>query len=173
VDRKGYAMTITTEKRQNVEKLIKELYKLHEGKDPLEFGMSYFFAGKTLPVINLVYRPVNLWEIFHSESGEIPHGVCGSQACVVGHAAMFFEPLVSENWYEFSKRLFVTELIEWEWCFSEDWADYDNTLLGAIKRLAYYLEHGVPEEFNRTDPFNPYRDYISLYENMDISKYLN
>ncbi len=86
---------------------------------------------------------------------------CKTVGCVVGWSATFkgLEPIDSNNYhfanyygydyyYDYSKRLFKLDHSQWEWCFSGDWKDIDNTIEGAIKRIYYLVENGdAPENF--------------------------
>ena len=70
---------------------------------------------------------------------------CGTVACALGHAPNvpgIPKPLVEgENWYAYSDRVLGLGDKDWEWCFSSDWAEVDNTPQGAATRIRYLLKH--------------------------------
>ena len=77
--------------------------------------------------------------------------VCNSPACVVGHSVAVIPKLCSEDFLEYSERVFgiIRGSKEWEWCFGSGWPD-DLSL--AIERLEYVIEHGkAPDDFDSTD----------------------
>ena len=93
--------------------------------------------------------------------------VCGTSACAIGHFAVMrgFKPTLSGAadkkgvemiWQDFSRDILgvgpcsETEQI-WDWLFSAAWVDCDNTPLGVVARIDYFLEHGVPDEFYTED----------------------
>lgn len=127
-------------------------------------------------------------ETFYSPN---PH-LCGSSACAIGHYAIMlgWEPVnggVSppakqglENcpadrgevlgWMTFSRQVLglksrgATEH-DWNWMFSGEWGDVDNTALGAAARIDYYLEHGVPDSFSVSTSVNKYNEtMVELYK---------
>jgi hypothetical protein len=90
---------------------------------------------------------------------------CGTVACAAGHGPAAGIPLRRDervltldwwdgtptaeiDWAAYIKRAFgVSQGDDWTWMFGGDWADVDNTPQGAAKRIRYFLEHGVPEDF--------------------------
>lgn len=96
-------------------------------------------------------------EFFSDEEEYFPCKIqythCSTSACAVGHAPYVEglpKPEVDESWVGYSVRIFglVSSSYEWEWCFSGEWADADNTPHGAAKRILWLLEHGLPEDFH-------------------------
>ena len=93
---------------------------------------------------------------YHSGGGQAveantpPHS-CGTVACAMGHAPSIVTPgFPGEEWRSYSGRVFgITDIdSEWEWLFSAEWGDFDNTLTGTVKRIDYYLSNGVPAAFD-------------------------
>ena len=79
---------------------------------------------------------------------------CGTTACAMGHAPSMVTPgLPNEKWIQYSNRVFSIDFTEmvWHWLFSGEWWGVDNTLGGAVKRIDYYLAHGLPEGFDLRD----------------------
>ena len=77
---------------------------------------------------------------------------CGTVMCSLGYAALSF-PLkagVHDNWEEFCRDIFGIGPYEnglaWDFLFSEDWVDIDNTITGAADRIIYFLKHGIPDD---------------------------
>ena len=92
------------------------------------------------------------------------HHNCSTTACAVGHFAIMrgydpsFEGVnvegdTSMGWRTFSAKVIGIspsgehELI-WDWLFAGVWSECDNTPLGVVARIEYFLEHGVPDDFN-------------------------
>lgn len=111
----------------------------------IDFDLTYFFKPKSDQVDT----------------------ICGTSACAVGHFAVMrgFETNssgVTDNkftelsWCDFSRNILgigpcsETEQI-WDWLFSAAWVDCDNTPLGVVARIDYFLERGVPDEFYTED----------------------
>jgi hypothetical protein len=99
-------------------------------------------------------------EVFGMRSwrkGENIDPECSSIGCVVGHCTIldkskFGLPRYINNEINFqvwSERFtgLSYELEEWDWCFNSDWAHVDNTPLGAAKRIEWFLENGLPENW--------------------------
>lgn len=69
---------------------------------------------------------------------------CGTIACMVGHGPMFgMEGVYNESWVDYSHRVFgiAPDKMEWEYLFSGEWEEYDNTILGGVKRIVTFLEN--------------------------------
>ena len=73
---------------------------------------------------------------------------CGSVACMLGHSTVIFqeEARRADSWNEFSHLVFGCQHIdeEWHFIFSPDWANWDNTVKGACRRIELLLEKGKP-----------------------------
>lgn len=97
---------------------------------------------------------------------------CKSMGCVIGHCTILDKKNILANHIGVWGRLKFTEWSEeftglhfnsdeWEWCFSADWFDVDNTTEGARKRILYLLDKGeVPEDF---DPHDIDQEITALY----------
>lgn len=124
-------LNITSEQRANLEVLASYL----EGLPPdyQHFGMRSFLShdGRwiCLDKIDSICSP------------------CGTVACAVGHAPNAGIPIspYDEGWTDYSERVFglPSEDDEWEWCFSNHWADEDDTHYGAAARIRYLLANGA------------------------------
>lgn len=83
--------------------------------------------------------------------------VCGTAACVCGWMPPYFK---SKDWeipyeddkcidfYDIPERFGfdpLTHTEEWDWCFGGLWVGTDNTIEGAIARIKYLYEKGLPE----------------------------
>lgn len=83
---------------------------------------------------------------------------CGSVGCVIGHCVVLDEnvrgiPRFTTNrinYEAWSERFtgLIAKTLEWQWCFGSDWVNCDNTPIGASKRIEYFLNHGLPEDWN-------------------------
>jgi hypothetical protein len=104
-------------------------------------------------------------------SSAIDDDICTAAGCAVGFGTLAgIEKYTSENFIEYSERALVEDCNspEWIWCFSADWAIYDNTQLGAAKRIQYLLDSGVPEDgLGRLDISH---DLVELYADIEVRK---
>jgi hypothetical protein len=78
-------------------------------------------------------------------------GCCGSVGCAIGHGPYAgIEKHSNDLWVEYSERAFGLDRYskEWRWCFSEAWSDVDNSPEGAAGRIRYYLECGLPKDWD-------------------------
>ena len=87
---------------------------------------------------------------------------CGSVGCAVGwgvHALMEKgKPLPwTVSWATFAANVFGREV--YEWAFSDVWSEVDGSREGAIKRIRYFVDYGLPEWF-----MGPYDVDLDLYE---------
>lgn len=71
---------------------------------------------------------------------------CGTVGCAVGHGPFAGIPKTKEEtWSDYSYRVFGLFVDSyWEWCFSDEWEEIDNSPKGAAKRIIYLLEEGLP-----------------------------
>ncbi|PMD95538.1 hypothetical protein BWI97_14375 [Siphonobacter sp. BAB-5405] len=88
------------------------------------------------------------------------HTECGTVGCAVGHGPHAgIHKLANESWVEYSYRCFVmdsdakkndsneSEVSPWNWCFGASWSEFDNTAVGAARRIVYMLVYGVPDVY--------------------------
>ncbi len=132
----------------------------------VQFGMASYFDGEepegTKPFTQLNY--------------------CGTTACAVGHGPLAgFPKSPSMGWLEYSYKYFVFEgapedfdgdqptlqsygqADNWEWCFASGWSEIDNTPAGAVKRIRYFIKHGLPEYWENIMILE--KDYWDWYHN--------
>ena len=116
--------------RENLQKLADGL----RGPLVVEFDMGLFFSG------DLAERDVTV------VSG------CGTAACALGHATYLVEPkALGEPFISYSRRVFGVEHAAaeignaWDWLFSPDWDETDNTPVGAADRIEWLLRNGLPD----------------------------
>ena len=80
---------------------------------------------------------------------------CNSVGCVIGHCTVLDEnplPIDYSGDIDFtawsSKFTGVPSFYdEWEYLFSYDWEDVDNTPTGAAKRIRHFLLRGLPQNW--------------------------
>lgn len=131
--------------RKNLKKLADYLADLPEGGP--KFDMDKYYYSNKVPE-----RPYGL-----EPNTLVP--LCGTSACAVGHATHVegLEAFDDEgHWQQYIRRIFDMEefSIEYHWCFSSRWYDYDNTAKGASKRINYFLKNGLPSGFGGRHDIN-------------------
>ena len=79
---------------------------------------------------------------------------CGTVGCAIGHGPdAGIVKWKNEDWVKYSFRNFGSEYDPFQedelfdWCFSSDWENIDNTPDGAAKRILYMLEKGIPKDY--------------------------
>lgn len=148
-------------RRENLEKLATYLENLPENYE--HFNMHSFIDHKS-DFQALVDYALN--------NGGVHN--CGTAACAVGHgpaAGILFheDELTIEEVYSNISRRWIKDVLmpDWtkyserfvecldsdafEFLFSASWILSDNTVAGAAKRIRYYLENGIPDEFFDAD----------------------
>lgn len=84
---------------------------------------------------------------------EMNNPPCGTVACALGWAPTIPGLEMSDNeaknsgWHSYCERVFGIEAHghspeQWDFLFDGNWADFDNTPLGAAKRIQYLLNGG-------------------------------
>lgn len=92
--------------------------------------------------------------------GDKKNTKCNSVGCVVGWCTELDSENIKENyifssggidfyaWSEYFTGMLAGGY-NWRFLFSENWAEVDNTINGAIKRLEYVIKHGqTPEDWD-------------------------
>ena len=92
-------------------------------------------------------------EIFREDNNHNTHE-CKSVGCTIGHCTILdkydnvplFRGLINYvQWsYQFTG---ISKVSEWEYLFSADWKDVDNTPTGAAKRIRHFVENGLPDNW--------------------------
>ena len=131
-------MITEQEKRDNLNKLADYLLSLPD-------DYKHFYMGQFHDYVlsNPDYSPEKTFS-------------CGTSACAVGHGpnAGIGDYKSCSDWIEYSEKYLIADVYEnsaWDWCFSESWAEVDNTPKGAALRIKQYLRSGVPEGFLDAD----------------------
>lgn len=85
---------------------------------------------------------------------------CNSVGCVLGWCTELDSENIKKNYmfsdgeinfYSWSEHFTGVSRVDWDWdfLFSENWAEVDNTLEGAIKRLEYVIKNGeAPDDWD-------------------------
>ena len=129
-------LDITEEKRSNLTKLADLLERV---VPPPEFDMSSFVDSELERGIPAYSYPI------YATAEVYAH--CGTVACACGHGPMAGMPgLEGEDWTGYSERVFHLSPFqpEWDFLFSGQWADIDNTPKGAAARIRRLLDKGLP-----------------------------
>lgn len=120
---------MTEEQRVNLRKLADYLDTL----EPKRFNMGHFaeYQGRLLGA----YEPET--------------NLCGTVCCALGNGPRAgFPPLGNELWPEYAERIFgLPDGSRWEWCFSGQWEETDNTATGAAARIRWMLDNGLPRNW--------------------------
>jgi len=92
---------------------------------------------------------------------------CGYAACAIGHAPQALGLSIEETnmipmWDIFIENYFGIDYRSQEWMFGYEWKDVDNTPKGAAKRIRYFLENGVPDEYSEHD--DPKKELLKIYK---------
>ena len=134
----------------NLLKLAKFLDELPE--DYEHFDMGTWIASDTK-------------ELCLDEIEGVDIKACGYAACAIGHAPQALKLTTEQTWEchtwgNFIKVYFGIDHRTEQFMFGVDWQDVDNTPKGVAKRIRYFLENDVPENFGTVN----YEDMIELYE---------
>lgn len=133
LNREHVRWTLSQEQRKNVDKL---LTYLEGGQLRAGFTMGQFSS-------------------YESERVED----CGTAGCIIGNGPDAGIPKsADENWRKYGTRCFNSydKLDIWDFMFHASWEYVDDSLEGAVKRVKYALEHGIPlptedEEYDAED----------------------
>jgi len=130
-------LDITDTQRAN---LIQLADYVESGKSPVEFDMTHW-----LYTMNGKGVRYDLWE--YEKAFEGKH--CKTTACLAGHGPLAGIEVIDtdEGWSDYNMRCFgvAPREIYQQWLFDEDWVDTDNSLTGAVARVRYALEYGIPD----------------------------
>jgi hypothetical protein len=78
---------------------------------------------------------------------------CNSLGCVLGHCTVLDSgelPRFSNGSIDFiawEESFTGTTQEEWDWCFSGNWAEVDDTSEGASLRIEWLIKNGLPEDY--------------------------
>lgn len=170
--------------RPNLFRLALFLYDLRE---PDRFSMRWFcgrldgITPAELCSSSKSYYEVNLLD----EPTDITNE-CGTVGCAIGWgpAAGIIPRAIDQDWLDYSRQFMetpgmVVDSSAWLWCFSEDWADVDNSPRGAAKRILWLLLRGLPvdvhgQRFGANPPrylnWEPSpQDWVSLAQELRVS----
>jgi len=84
---------------------------------------------------------------------------CGSVGCALGHGPYAgILKLCNQSWHGYAKEFAPYD--DFDFLFGSQWAKVDNSKVGVVRRICYYLEHGTPKSF--------FDDDVDLYEIKDL-----
>lgn len=67
---------------------------------------------------------------------------CGTVGCAAGHAPYAgIKKRCSEDWYQFVNRQLINDMDSFMWMFASKWSTFDNTAIGAAKRILAFLDN--------------------------------
>ena len=84
---------------------------------------------------------------FSMECYEMGLGECGTVRCVAGWAYHLFNTSRLYDAWLFGTNLEQSSSAEWQWCFSEIWNVYDDTVEGAVHRIKMMLNDEIPHNW--------------------------
>jgi hypothetical protein len=94
---------------------------------------------------------------------------CGTVGCAIGHGPHAGIPKTEKDWYSYSEN-FVSgcSTTAFEFMFGATWKYHDNTKIGVVRRIAYFLVNGVPLVFSlhTTDKYTRSMELYRGYENL-------
>lgn len=111
---------------------------------------------------NLHRLAVYLWDLpqavfdmaDYSVDGHSPSEGCGTIGCAVGYGpnAGIAANNGDTDWIYYLERVFISHAQDpdeqlWSWCFSDEWAEKDNSPRGAACRILYMLRYGLPDDW--------------------------
>lgn len=151
--------TFTNEQRENLLKLARYLWDLPE--DYKHFDMKDFFRVGGDTYNTLEANPLLLNE-------------CGAVACAVGHGPAAGvvcndESHLCGKWRAYGRLSFglSMNMKSWDWCFSSNWWEFDNTPKGAAKRIFYMLEQPEDGRLSEWCYANMSLDDLAIYANQE------
>ena len=97
------------------------------------------------------YGDKEMLRIYPSEALALSWRDCGAVGCALGHAPELggaFTPKSGEVWEDYCERVFGIHAYssEWDWMFSWNWGEMDNTPRGAAQRIRWLAKNGLPED---------------------------
>lgn len=102
---------------------------------------------------------------------------CGTICCAIGWSPNIgggFAPQEREQWASYVERVYglCAYMMEdqFQFMFSDNWAIRDNTPMGCVRRIRYYLAYGVPEDFDALDieTYKPIKEEVSNKDVEDV-----
>jgi hypothetical protein len=73
---------------------------------------------------------------------------CGTVGCAIGHGPYAgIEKIQGETWGEYSDRVFVESTEDFLYMFGYSWRYVDNSPTGAAKRILFFLQNGLPDDW--------------------------
>lgn len=136
--------TFTSKKQRiNLQQLASYLWNLPKRYG--HFDMSSYHDSH--------YRPDHVTKEIKGEGLE-PKAkyFCGTSACAAGHGPYAgIDATGFDDWGNYGSQQFGADGVAWTFWFDGDWDRFDNTPHGAAKRIAYSLQHGIPQNYSKRD----------------------
>lgn len=94
------------------------------------------------------------------------YATCGSVGCAVGHGPYAgIRKHMGDSWRAYAYNFVDIYSDDFDFLFGHTWSQYDNTPTGVVRRISYYLQHGVPQEFYYLNS-NAYTEAKNLYDDV-------
>lgn len=136
--------------RKNLQKLATYLY-YGNGSQGVKFDMGQFTEPDSK---------------FYPGVPGVGETHCSTAGCAVGFAPFAgIRKFKAESFYDYSLRTLTNDAEEWKWCFNQRWADIHGTRKGAAKRIQYFLDNGLPENF-----WIPFPEHKKLYSRTKVKQ---
>jgi hypothetical protein len=128
-------------RENNLRKLADYLLKLPENYKGFDMGTFLCVSEEDYYELEELVQDYGLYNKAFYE--------CGTVGCAIGHGPLAGIPMNEVEsvglWAGYSYRTLVQVGKKWDWCFSADWAQVDNTPQGAAKRILWLLDKGLPD----------------------------
>lgn len=100
--------------------------------------------------------PQKMFDMEFIRRGDIITRKCNSVGCTIGHSTVLDKnplPRDAEGHIDFrtwSEKFTGLRMWSdgWRFLFSDDWVSSDNTPNGSAKRIRYFVENGLPENWS-------------------------
>lgn len=99
--------------------------------------------------------PQEMFGMSDYRTGDRHTAECDSVGCVLGHCTVLETGELprylnrSIDFIAWEESFTGTTQEEWEWCFSDNWSETDNTPEGAALRIEWLIKNGLPEDWKQ------------------------
>lgn len=99
--------------------------------------------------------PQEMFGMGDYRTGDRTTAECDSVGCILGHCTVLETgefPRFTSGSIDFTaweESFTGTSDDEWNWCFSDNWSETDNTPEGAALRIEWLIKNGLPEDWEQ------------------------